>query len=367
MESMEPVILSRAPGKLILSGEYAVLEGAPALAAAVNRRAKVTLRPLYGREFRVEAPDIGIPAVSFRLDEAGEARFSADVPPETRNKLHFFFAAFHTALRALKDYPQIFSPAAISLDTGEFFYENRQSGGKPIKLGLGSSAALTVALLGAMLARAGKPPFGEKERREVFRLGVEAHRAAQENLGSGIDVAASAFGGVLEYQIPLGQPPESARIEPLTLPENCHFRAVWSGKSASTTELVKQVQRFREKDPAGFRKIMLEMAEISSAGIAGLKKAATPAFLDAVREYRGAMERLGRLSGAPIISPEHRRIGEIVRECGAAYKPSGAGGGDLGIAFATAEEILEECEARLKQAGIECININIARKGVQIS
>lgn len=348
-------------------GEYAVLEGAPALVAAVNRRAKVTLQPLPGREFRVEAPDIGIPALSFRLDEAGKARFSDKVPPQTRNQLHFFFTAFHTALRALKEYPQIFSPAAISLNTGEFFYENRQSAGKPIKLGLGSSAALTVALLGALLAHAGKPPFSEKERREVFRLGVQAHHAAQQNLGSGIDVAASTFGGMLEYQIPPGSSPETALVRPLALPENCYFRAIWSGKSASTTELVKQVQRFRDKDPAGFRKIMAEMAEISSTGIAGLKKVDTPAFLDTVQEYCRAMERLGRLSGAPIISPEHRRIGEIVRGCGAAYKPSGAGGGDLGIAFATTEAILEECEVQLKQAGVECININIAREGVQIS
>ncbi len=366
MRSMKQKIVSRAPGKLILLGEYAVLEGAPALVAAVNRRAMVTMQPVYGSEFRVEAPDIEISAISFRVDDAGEVYFSTGVPAESLNKLHFFFAAFQTALRTLKEYRQIFAPAAIVLDTGDFFYENRQTATKPLKLGLGSSAALTVALLGAMLARAGMPPPGEKERREVFRLGVQAHRAAQENLGSGIDVAASAIGGVLKYQIPAGMSPESALIEPLTLPENCHFRVIWSGTSASTTELVRLVQRFREKDPAGFRKIISEMGELSSAGIAGLKNADMPAFLDAVREYRRAMERLGRFSNAPIISPEHRRIGEIVRKCGAAYKPSGAGGGDLGIAFATAEKILEECDSALKKAGFETIELNISSTGVQI-
>ena len=364
---MTSPIISRAPGKLILLGEYAVLEGAPALVAAVNRRAMATMQPVYGAEFRVEAPDIEISTISFRVDDAGEVYFASDVPAESLHKLHFFFAAFQTALRALKDYPQTFSPAAIALDTGNFFYQNRQTAGKSFKLGLGSSAALTVALLGAMLARAGKPPISRKERGELFRLGVQAHRAAQENLGSGIDVAASALGGVLKYQIPAGKPPEFALIEPLALPQNCHFRIVWSGKSASTTDLVKGVHCFRDKDPVGYQKIMAEMAELSSAGIAGLKKADTPAFLDAVREYCREMERLGQLSDAPILSPEHRRIGEIVRECGAAYKPSGAGGGALGIAFAASANILQECDVRLKKAGIECIDISIARKGIQIN
>jgi mevalonate kinase len=43
------VIEVSAPGKLVLFGEYAVLFRAPAAAAAVDRRAVVTLRPAGGR------------------------------------------------------------------------------------------------------------------------------------------------------------------------------------------------------------------------------------------------------------------------------------------------------------------------------
>ena len=49
-----------APGKLILLGEYAVLEGAPALVAAVEQRAEVSVELCVGEGICVDAPDIGV-------------------------------------------------------------------------------------------------------------------------------------------------------------------------------------------------------------------------------------------------------------------------------------------------------------------
>ena len=36
-EKMQPLLTIRVPGKVLLTGEYAVLDGAPAIAAAVSR------------------------------------------------------------------------------------------------------------------------------------------------------------------------------------------------------------------------------------------------------------------------------------------------------------------------------------------
>ena len=62
-------ISTSTPGKLILLGEYAVLEGAPAIVAAVNKFAKITLNNSIDKNFYINAPNISINSLSFNLGE----------------------------------------------------------------------------------------------------------------------------------------------------------------------------------------------------------------------------------------------------------------------------------------------------------
>jgi mevalonate kinase len=47
------VIVARAPGKLVALGEYAVLDGAPAVVLAVDRYVEVTIEPSDDDTFRL--------------------------------------------------------------------------------------------------------------------------------------------------------------------------------------------------------------------------------------------------------------------------------------------------------------------------
>ena len=51
-------VRTSAPGKVILSGEYAVLDGAPAVVMAVDRRARVSVSAGSGDWHRVSAPGL---------------------------------------------------------------------------------------------------------------------------------------------------------------------------------------------------------------------------------------------------------------------------------------------------------------------
>jgi phosphomevalonate kinase len=358
---MQAHINTRTPGKLILLGEYAVLEGAPALVTAVNRFARINLQPSSGKDFQVSAPAIGINRVSFYLDQNNKVCSLGNISPDVTSKLNFFSATVEVAARYLQNTSTSIAPAKINLDTGDFFLEKTGE-----KLGLGSSAALTIGLLGALLAYAGKTILHDKDYLQLFNLAVRAHRAAQGNLGSGIDIAASAFGGVVQYRVNLhsaGQKPEIARLH---FPGELRMLIVWTGKSASTKEFVNCVNVFREKKPHDFNSIMGGMTEISSAGCEALKTGKTAFFLEIVRQYYQKMDELGKRCDIPIISAEHRRIAGIVQSNGAVYKPSGAGGGDLGIAFGLSREVIKNCGTELGKAGFKTIDIRTVSNGIQI-
>ena len=70
----------------------------------------------------------------------------------------------------------------------------RTAAGQRIKLGLGSSAAVTVALMGALLQLV---QGGAAGRDKLEALCREAHRHLQGGIGSGIDVATAVAGGLI--------------------------------------------------------------------------------------------------------------------------------------------------------------------------
>ncbi|MEO0813545.1 MAG: hypothetical protein AAFY60_11835, partial [Myxococcota bacterium] len=55
--------------------------------------------------------------------------------------------------------------------------------------------------------------------------------------------------------------------------------------------------------------------------------------LDAVSSFGEQMEALGQAAGISIVSEAHRHHRSVAQRFGAVYKPSGAGGGDIGVAF----------------------------------
>jgi phosphomevalonate kinase len=138
-----------APGKLLLTGSYAVLEGAPAIVCAVDRYA-------VARTAGVDA----------------EAVQGTPVSPEIA-----------AAMDGGGDAPDV--------DVSSLF-----SNGK--KLGLGSSAAAVVAALGHVAAARGLDLGEAPVRRTIFDRARAAHGTVQSG-GSGVDVAASVYGGVLSY------------------------------------------------------------------------------------------------------------------------------------------------------------------------
>ena len=344
-----------APGKLVLIGEYAVLFGAPAAVAAVDRRAVVTLRPFAGNGWEVAAP--GLVAQRARLE----------VEPDNTVRWHDeelgrdAFGLIDKLLRGIGESGSIdlvtLPPLAATLDTRAFF---ESADGWKSKLGLGSSAALTVAFASALEAWAGIEPTTEA-RGHLQRL-VDLHRGVQGGAGSGIDVAASLLGGVVRFQ--LAGDGSVAEAVPLVPPENLRMVFVWTGLAASTGDFLGRLRTRREEEPQEVNAVLDELGTVSAEGVAALGNDDAEGFLNVVDAFWGELDQLGNAIGMPILSEEHRTLRKIAVDSGIRYKPSGAGGGDFGIGFATDAVAAAEFTIRAETSGFHVLDVGIDRSGL---
>ncbi len=248
------------PGKVILLGEYAVLDGAPAVVMAVNRGVKCEVwrkGPLT-----IETPET-------------DSRFVKPALQSIRTNGRFRFTAWN--------------PPA----------------GADEKVGLGSSAAACVAAVTAGLTNTrqnAEPPT-------VFQMAKKIHHDVQGS-GSGIDVAASAFGGILRYENGAPTP------LPFKLP---YMSVVWSGTSAKTGPRVLRYQSWSER-----RAFVQASTKLSTAFLADP--------IGNLHASRRLLEDMSKEAGIDYMTPRLTLIADLAESYGGAAKPSGAGGGDIAVA-----------------------------------
>jgi len=73
-------VIASAPGKAVLSGEYVVLEGAPAIATALNRRARIKLSKTQQEYHSVTAPGYMDGTWRFLQDRNGAFKWQDELP-----------------------------------------------------------------------------------------------------------------------------------------------------------------------------------------------------------------------------------------------------------------------------------------------
>ncbi|MCS6797536.1 MAG: hypothetical protein NZ898_03220 [Myxococcota bacterium] len=318
------VVRISAPGKIVLLGEYAVREGHEALVAAIDRRVWLTARPIL----RDGSPPAGDPSP----ERAGLA-------PEIALALR------HAERRIGRVH------AALQIDTTALQRQGR-------KLGLGSSAAGAAVAAALPHAWAGRDVQCDEVRRLVLESAMHAHRAVSSR-GSGVDVAASVLGGVLRYRRP---GPDRWEAVPFDAHGGPVLRVVWTGSPVRTASMVDAVDAWAQRDSNGYRRCIEALAEATHRALAAWR---SPALFDAVERHAAAMDELGRGAGVPVLDETTRRVRELARRVGGAAKPSGAGGGDVVVAFLPGDEAARAFEEACRCESLHPLRCEMGASGVR--
>jgi degradative hydroxymethylglutaryl-CoA reductase len=300
-----------APGKAFLIGEYAVLDGVPALVTAVDVRAvaHATMDP-------PATPSAVVRCAHARVAQYLEARGAASIG----------------------DVPLV--------ETGGFTMGSR-------KLGLGSSAAVAAAVVGYHLAAAGLDPRDEQVRGDALGLALAAHAEAQGGGGSGADVAAAILGGTIRFA--------QGRAEPVPTPTWLHIGFVDAGAPAVTSSFVRAIKAAAADRPHDHAEALdvLRRAATQFHAAWGENDAATafPAIVEATQMHVRGLRMLQAMSDMPIVTPAIEIILEQAARVGLGAKPSGAGGGDLVVLFARERADLDRLgEALQREHGLALLS-----------
>ena len=287
-----PAITAKAPGKIILLGEHAVVYGQPALAVpvfAVQAQAVVSAAPDLPRgEVRLTAAAIGLQDVSWQA-----------LPPD---------APLRRTVALTAQALELSQPPAVRVWIRSDI---------PVAAGLGSGAAVTVALVRALSAFWGHPLPDER----VNALAYEVEKL-HHGTPSGIDNT------VVTYARPVyfvrGRPPQPFSLgAPLTLV------IADTGVPAPTAETVADVRRAAEAAPAAYQALFARIGQLVEQAREHIAQGNVAELGPLLNANHALLQQMG------VSCPALERLVQAARAAGAlGAKLSGGGRGGNMIALA---------------------------------
>lgn len=303
----------RGHGKLILLGEHAVVWGCPAIAASLGAGATATIRGISAHD-----------ATFIRVFEQDRP----EAPLFTTSPIPDGDAPIERSMSALMARFPLPDPVNIDITLGI-----------PPGAGLGSSAALAVAIADALGAATGN------RDEAVIEDAVAASEAIFHGNASGIDQAAAMGRGLFRFQREEGR----AKITPLDLPP-FDVLVCQAASGASTAKMVAGVAARRQRHPESVRHIGDAIEQIVEDAIDAIRARDLSRLGELCDLNHGLLASLG------VSTQELDLACHIAREEGAlGAKLTGAGGGGCVFAIVDAEEDRREAILTAWRArGLRC-------------
>ena len=307
------VISVSAPGKVILAGEHAVVHGFQGIWAAVEKRTTVSVQPV----------DQGLKIISNHSSvdhiEKGIVKFGEILGKDVAN---------------LK--------ISVASDV-------------PVGSGMGSSAALAVALSGALIKYYHQP--WELERINEIAFEIEKIKHGKP---SGGDNMVASYGGFLKFWKEKDGSPKFERITKYRKIEN--LIVIDSGKpKEGTKEMVDKVDELYKRNRTQISSIFSRMEQIALEFYGYLTMKSEIQVGELFRENHRLLREI------QVVSPHAEEMIKKIEHAGGAAKISGAGGFLEGSGILLAFHDEPELLLRLAESeGWSVIPVTLGAEGVRL-
>jgi len=345
------IVESSAPGKIFLFGGYSILEpNSRGLVTTVDNYVHVKVSGNNEKKLKINAVD---------FDAVHESYISIDgkITNPSNEKLNLISKSVEVALKYALE--EGFKIEGINIESRNDPAFATKINGNNIKSGLGSSAAVTVATISAVLSYYGFDVVHNKDK--VHKLAQIAHALVNKKIGSGFDIAAAVYGNIIYQRYSpsilsalnddynghllkeLVDKSWDYKIDPIKISKINIAYANFITGSTSTNSMVSIVNKFKEREPARYKDIIERLDRANRNAIdafVALNNGDTSKENIERLRYNAELGRyitkeLGILSNAEIESHESSILIDNSKLFGSALfaKLPGSGGNDAIAAF----------------------------------
>jgi len=336
------MIITSAPGKIILFGEHAVVYDKLGIACSIDKRCNVKILPNSKNNVFIEAED-------FNLKDSLKKRELFNLWEEINYLING---------KRFKEIREIFKKN--QLIPSFFVISNilKKYGFKGLKLkiksqvpkNLGSSSAVFSAISLAVLSFLGK----KVSKKEISDFAYQGDLIAHGGTPSGIDNSIVTYGGYLKYR-------KSKGIEFLKVDFKIPLLVVDSGEKTITGETVSYIRKRRQENPEFINSVLDSLNDISEKALECLKLQDFDNLGKLMYRYYKELKKLdistSKLDKIIEIALQNRVLG---------VKPTGGWGGGCCVVLVKNQKRITDLIEVFERKGFKSFQAKIGVEGVKL-